>query len=155
VGLFDDLLNEKVQATSTFKLTKFEAIYGLLLSAASSDGTYSEAEQKLVLAQISRMKSFIEYYLSNPAAVNDVEQRIYAIAGVTGFDGFVDLCISFIPDEIKKSVYANVVDMLFADGKPDKPELEFMDTVYRKLSIPADDALEIVNVIKLKNDLNY
>lgn len=155
MGLFDDLLNEKVQATSSFKLTKFEAIYGLLLSAASSDGTYSEAEQKLVLAQISRMQSFIEYYLSNPAAVNDVEKRIYAIAGVTGLDGFVDLCISFIPDEIRKSVYVNVVDMLFADGKPDKPELEFMDTAYRKLGIPADDALEIVNVIKLKNDLNY
>jgi hypothetical protein len=132
-------------------LSKFE--FGI--AAASSDGTYSEAEQKLVIAQISRMKSFVEYYLSDPAAVNDVEQRIYAIAAVTGLDGFVDLCISFIPAEIRKSVYVNVVDMLFADGKPDKTELEFMDAVYRKLGIPADDALEIVNVIKLKNALNY
>jgi len=155
VGLFDDLLKEEVQIDSSYKLTRFEAIYGLLLSAASSDGTISEAEQKLVQSQIARMKYFIEYYISNPSAVNDVEQRIYAISAVTGFDGFIDLCISAIPGEVRKPVYVNVVDMLFADGKPSKSELNFMDTVYKKLGIPADDALEIVNVIKMKNTLNY
>ena len=155
MGLFDDLLKEEVQTSTSYKLTRFEAIYGLLLSAASSDGTISEAEQKLVQAQISRMKSFIEYYISNPSAVNDLEQRIYAIGAVTGLDGFVDICVAAIPRELRKPVYVNAVDMLFADGKPDQSELDFMDKVYRKMGIPADDALEIVNVIKLKNALNY
>ncbi len=155
MGLFDDLLREEVQVSSSYKLTKFEAIYGLLLAAASSDGTFSEAEQKLVQAQISRMKFFIEYYVSDPAAVNDLDQRMHTIAAVIGLEKFTDLCISFIPEEIRKSVYVNVVDLLFADGKPIKIELDFMDVVYKKLGIPADDALEIVSVIKLKNELNY
>jgi hypothetical protein len=56
-----------------------------------------------------------------------------------------------LPEELRDTAFANACDLLLADGGIEDEEKEFLDSLQRKLEIPGDQAISIVEVMVIKN----
>ncbi len=129
-------------------LTAQEAFVGILLSSCMCDEELADTEVQGLITCLTRMKLYEGYdavkcdqLVSNAKVA--LEQR--------GLDRYVDQCISNLPVELRETVYANVCNMVVADGVYCDNEERFVDLLREKLSIQKTAAAEIMDVIVVKN----
>jgi hypothetical protein len=145
MGLFDNVFDSK----STDKaLDKPEAFAGILLCASACDGHVADEEIRDLFTITARMRLFRG--IATP-------QWDSMIAGLTkalrreGVDKLLDRCVAALPEELRDCVFANACDVILADGEVEDAEKEFLDRLQTKLTIDADTALTIVEVLVIKN----
>jgi len=146
MGLFDRFLDKPSE-----KFNETEGLAGLALCAIAADGKITEDEVVGLSQTLSRMKLY--HGMSNRQA-QEAFGKSFAILqkkGVGGIKDVVDLSIPAIGPGLKPTAFAVFADLIMADGSVEDSEKMLLEDVQRRLAIPDETALKIVEVIGIKN----
>jgi tellurite resistance protein len=145
MGLFDKALSNH---TVKEALNQAEAFAAITLSAIASDGYLSDEESRGITLALSRMKMYRSY-------PNDVMQRMFdKLLGILrreGMNSLFDSAKDSLPYEMRESAFAVATDLILADGVVAQEEQEFLNDLYQALSLDAEVATRIVEVMLIKN----
>lgn len=131
---------------NTFSLV--EGITGIALLMVAADGYVSDEEVELLNASLFRMKIFQGFSADNLQQLFD---KVSHELKQQSCDDFLRAMISVIPAEMGMSVFAIAVDLAFADGEMSDEEQAILEFMYGLLEIPRDMALQILQVMEIKN----
>lgn len=145
MGLFDKVFGAK---EATDELSPAEAYAAVALAAIAADGYLSEEESHGVSFMLSRTQLFKNYS-------NDVIRRMFdkllSMLKRNGLGSLVDAAKKSLPYEMRESAFAVATDLIFADGVVTEDEQRFINQLYESLEINPETALQIVQVIAIKN----
>ncbi|VTS08780.1 tellurite resistance TerB family protein [Tuwongella immobilis] len=144
MGLFDSLLGGGSSST----ITPQEAYLGILLAANASDGHVSPEEVQGFVTSVIRMKLYSEW---NGDKINKAIDKMLGVIKRKGVDETVDSCAKILPEKLHKTVFANAVDLVLADGTVEDEEKEFINRLRQVLGLSGDDAQMIATVMVWKN----
>jgi len=152
MGLFDSLVAEPtVQAKQS--LTEVEAFAGVLFAAALADGEVSEDEQGRLNSFLTKNKFFLQAALTSSGSSGDYTNRLVEkmsnLYPRKGHEPFIEMCAQSLPQKWKKPTFAILAELLFSDGKPCQANIDTLNITYKMLEISSEEAVSIVNVIKL------
>jgi len=142
MGLVDKVLG--VERRQLFD----EAFAGILLGASACDGHIAEEEVQSLFTNLGRMKMYQRY--SQPQW-SQLMNRLLGVLKRKGVDELLSEAVKAVPAELKATVFANAVDIVLADGVVEDDEKEFIDKLQMKLDIGNDEAMNIVQVMVVKN----
>ena len=145
MGLFDTLFGGLEGST---KLSSQEAFAGVLLGASACDGHIADDEVQGLMTALFRMnlyKRFTDKHYSQ------MFNKLLGVLKKKGVDVLVDACTEALPGELRETAFANACDIVLADGIVEPDEKEFVDNLQRKLGIANETALEIVQIMVVKN----
>lgn len=145
MGLFDKLFGSN-ETTQPFG--PHEAFAGLLVCASACDGHIADEEVQSLFTMLLRMKMYQRYTDKNWSTLMN---RLLGLLKRRGVDELMDKAAEALPSELRQTVFANACDIVLADGVVEDDEKEFLDKLQVRLAIPADDALNIVHVMVVKN----
>ncbi|MGD1909199.1 MAG: tellurite resistance TerB family protein [Leptolyngbyaceae cyanobacterium] len=147
MGLFDGVFNDG-KDTAEAQLTPAEAFASIALVAIAADGYLSEQEGRDMTNMLSRMQLFRSFS-------GDVTHRMFdKLLGMLKQQGpgkLINLAKSCLPSDLRETAFAIATDLVLSDGTVTSQEQAFLDDLYRILEIPGDTALQIVQVITIKN----
>jgi tellurite resistance protein len=147
MGLFDSVFNAEKGITET-QLTPAEAFASVALVAIAADGYLSDQEGRDMTLILSRMQLFRN-------CSNDVMYRmldkLLALLKRDGPGELVSLAKAHLPEDLRETAFAIATDLVLSDGTVTAQEQAFLDDLYRILEIPGDMALQIVQVMTIKN----
>ena len=147
MGLFDGIFNAEKGITEV-TLSPAESLAAICLVAIASDGYLSDQEGKEMTMLLSRMQLFRSYS-------NDVMQRLMdrlmSLLKQQGPSNLINLAKASLPHDLRPTAFALATDLVLVDGAVTPQEQAFLDDLYRILEIPGDTALQIVQVMTIKN----
>ena len=147
MGLFDSVFNTE-QGISEAELTPAEAFAAIALVAIAADGYLSDQEGNDMTMTLSRMQLFRSFS-------NDVMYRMFdkllAMLKLQGPGDLIYMAKSHLPQNLRETAFAVATDLVLSDGTVTTQEQAFLDDLYRILEIPGDTALQIVQVMTIKN----
>ncbi len=128
--------------------TAKEAVIGLLFLVVTADGGIAPCEEELVIAASNRMKLLKDQVIPEfNAAVQKVRDAIDA----KGRDEVFAAATTALPQDLRETVYALAVDIVFADGSAQPEELNFLRQMQESLKVPDDLATKVIEVMRIKN----
>ena len=145
MGLFDNIFGEKGNAR---ELTKQEAFAGILLGASACDGHIADEEVKGLFTITERMRMFENV---SPNKWNSMMDVLHKYLKKEGALKLVDRCAEALPEGLRQTAFANACDIVLADGTVEDEEKEFLDYLQKTLELDGDTALNIVEVMIIKN----
>lgn len=145
MGLFDNLFSEK---SGTRELSKQEAFAGILLAASACDGHIAQDQVSSLFATTERMRMF-ENVTSNKW--NSMMDSLLRIMKKSGPLKLVDSCAEALPESLRQTAFANASDIVLANGNVEEEEREFLEHLQQALELDGDTALNIVEVMIIKN----
>lgn len=145
MGLFDNLFGDQ-GPSKTF--TKQEAFAGLLLAAAAADGHIADEEAGGLWHAINRMKLYSSF---TPDKFGQMLNNLIKVLKREGVEKLTNRCVQALPDSLRETAFANVCDLVLADGVVEAEEKELVEKLQNKLEIPGDRAIDIVQVMVIKN----
>ncbi|VTR97545.1 tellurite resistance TerB family protein [Tuwongella immobilis] len=145
MGLFDNIFGGH---SANKSLTKAESFAGILLCAVASDGHISDEEASGLVTIIARMKLFENW---SGDKFNNMMNRLIGMLKREGLDKFLAKATETLPDELRDTAFANACDLVLADGVVEDEEKDFLDKLQKSLDINGDTALDIVQVMIIKN----
>lgn len=146
MSLFDNLVGESDVVRPD--LTGPEAVAGILLAACACDGRPAREELRGLSAATRRMRQFEDVSARKWQAIVD---RLTKLIDKHGAVGTADQCVKTLPDGLAECIFANACDLALADGYFDPEEKEFLDHLHKALGLDSDAALNIVEVMIIKN----
>jgi hypothetical protein len=144
MGLFDSMLG----GGSKKELNKAEAFAGILLAAAGVDGHIGDEEVSSLCTTCQRMKLFSNIPGDKFGTMMD---GLVKILKREGPEKPVERCAEVLPDNLRETAFANACDIILADGVVEDEEKELVEKLQNELDIPGDRALDIVQVMVIKN----
>ena len=144
MGVFDGMFG----GSKSTALTKPEAFAGVLLSAVAADGHISDEESQGLMTILGRMRLYDNW---TDDKFNSMFNKLLGQLKRTGPEELLAKCADVLPEELRDTAFANACDLLLADGGIEDEEKEFLDSLQRKLEIPGDQAISIVEVMVIKN----
>ncbi len=145
MGLFDNVFDRNAADKA---MEKSEAFAGILLCASACDGHVADEEMRDLFTITARMKLFAG--IAQPQW-NSMITGLSKVLRREGVDKMLDRCVAALPDELRDCVFANACDIVLADGDVESAEKEFLDMLQTKLAIDGDTALNIVEILVIKN----
>lgn len=145
MGLFDTLFGG-LEGSS--KLTSQEAFAGVLLGASACDGHIADDEVQGLMTALLRMKLYQRFTDKN---YSQMFNKLLGVLKKKGVDVLIDACAEALPAELRDTAFANACDIVLADGVVEPDEKQFVDNLQRKLAVPNNTALEIVQIMVIKN----
>ncbi len=147
MGLFDNVFNAEKGMTDA-QLSPAESFAAVALVAIAADGYLSEQESRDMTIMLARMQLFASYS-------NDVMHRMFdkllSMLKQQGPGDLIALAKSCLPQDLRETAFAIATDLVLSDGTVTSQEQAFLDDLYRILEIPGDTALQIVQVMTIKN----
>ncbi|MBD2169060.1 tellurite resistance TerB family protein [Calothrix membranacea FACHB-236] len=147
MGLLDTVLGTESQAQLT--LSPAEAFAAIALAATAIDGYLSDDEVCSITSVLSRSKLFRNY---TNEMMNKLVDKILSI--LKRRDGINVLFISAkqsLTQELREAAFAVATDLVLNDGILTEEETYFLNDLYQSLGISSDLALQIVQVVLIKN----
>jgi hypothetical protein len=146
MGLFDNIFGDK--GSGGRELTKQEAFAGILLGASACDGHIADEEVKSLFTTTERMRMFENV---SPNKWNSMMDALLKILKKDGPLKLIDRCSDALPEGLRQTAFANACDIVLADGVVEDEEKEFLDHLQKQLELDGDTALNIVEVMIIKN----
>lgn len=144
MGLFDKILGGASSAT----LSKPEAFAGVMLAAVAADGHISDEETAGFNATIAGLRVFQAQTGSEHRAMID---KLFGILKRNGASQLLAQSACALPPELRQAAFAVVADLIFSDGSVEDTERSLLEQMQEALEIPIDLALQIVQVMSIKN----
>jgi tellurite resistance protein len=132
------------------RLSLDESLIALFIAAMEANGHSSPRELERAHHLIWSMRRFRE---RDGDEVNAIIDEMRSLLETSDPTDVVDRAVASIPSRFGLSAFSVLVDLLFADGRLDPEELQFLRRVGRELGIPASRQRRIVDVILAKNRL--
>lgn len=146
MGLFDSAFTRTSERAVDLNLQ--EAVAAVLLVTIASDGHLSTEEATSLWVVLSRMQMFRSY--SNDV-VGRMINKLSGIIGRVGYEDMLKLAKASLPYELRPTVFAIATDLAFADGTVTSEEEALLEDLYALLEIPHDVAVQIIQVMTIKN----
>ena len=147
MGLFDGVF-EAQKNVSESMLIPAEAFAAIALVAIAADGYLSEQEGREMTMVLSRMQLFRSY---SSDVLHRMLDKLLGMLKQQGPGSLVAMAKASLPEDLKPTAFAIATDLVLADGTVTPQEQAFLDDLYRILDIPGDTALQIVQVMTIKN----
>jgi uncharacterized tellurite resistance protein B-like protein len=147
MGLFSNILGG---SSTPSKLNEQESLIAILLSAVAADGNISDEEVADFNSTASKAKLLQNL---NGQQFKSVIDRLFVILRREGVDHLLTLGAEGLPQQYYQAAFTVVCDLLFSDGRIEVEEERLLEKFKEKLNINSDTALNIVNVIAIKNSL--
>lgn len=147
MGLFDNVFNVE-KGANELELTAAEAFAAIALVAIAADGYLSDQESREMTMLLSRMQLFRSF--SNEV-MHRMFDKLLAALKRQGPSELIDSAKSCLPQDLRETAFAVATDLVLSDGTVTTQEQAFLDDLYRILEIAGDTALQIVQVMTIKN----
>lgn len=147
MSLFESL-GEKDSFSREFN--RHESVCGVLLSIIARNGTMAKVELSAFNTVISTHEIFAG---RSKQAYQRMVEEILSIHKQHGWEVLAEEAARHVPEDIRSTVFALAVDLVFADRKVDMQEEFIIERIQRILKITDDDAKNIVNVLAIKNGM--
>nr|WP_309224579.1 tellurite resistance TerB family protein [Halomicronema sp. CCY15110] len=147
MGLFDSVFNEG-QTEQPIELKPEEAFAAVALVAIAADGYLSDQEGRDMTHMLERMHLFQSY---SHEVMHRMFDKLLSILKLQGPGKLIDLAKAQLPTDLRETAFAIATDLVLSDGTVTAQEQAFLDDLYRILEIPGDTALQIVQVMTIKN----
>ena len=132
------------------RLSVDESLIALFIAAMEANGHSSPRELERAHHLIWFTRRFRE---RDGDELNAMVEKMRSLLETSGVETVVERAVKAIPVRLGPSAFAVLADLLFADGRLDPEELQFLQRVGRDLGIPAGTRRRIVDVILTKNRL--
>ena len=142
------LANRDQTEVNVHTFSVVEGITGVALLMVAADGYVSDEEVELLNASLFRMKIFKGF---SAEQLQQLFDKVSRELKQRSCDDFLQLMIHAIPSDMAMSVFAIAVDLAFADGEMCEEEQAILEFMYGLLEIPRDMALQILQVMEIKN----
>lgn len=144
MGLLDNLFGG--EASQPFG--PHEGFAGILLGASACDGHIADEEVQSLFTNLGRMKMYQRYTEKN---WNTLINRLLGLLKRKGVDELLEKAAEALPSELHATAFANACDIVLADGVVEDEEKEFLEKLQHRLELPEEEALNIVQVMVIKN----
>jgi uncharacterized tellurite resistance protein B-like protein len=126
--------------------SEYEGFLALLYAGISSDGKQKSSEINLALDIMIHKKMF------NNADTHDWIGKMKSLKEQVGDEGkFINYAADKITPGLRPMVFANVVDMMLADGEVADTEKRTLEMMQKALKVDDNLALKIIEVVVVKN----
>ena len=125
-----------------------ESFAAIILIAVATDGYAKQEEMMLLNTILGQMKLFRSY---SADVISKMFDNILGLLIEQGSSPVLDAAFKSLPRDLYDTVFANVADLVLADGQVTKEEQDLLDSLYRALEIPEHMAVQIINVMLIKN----
>ena len=147
MGIFDSLFNAE-QQTEKIELSAAEAFAAIALVAIAADGYLSDQEGRDMTALLTRMQLYSDY---SSELMQRMFDKLLSLLKLQGPSMLVNSAKAHLPEQLRETAFAIATDLVLSDGTVTTQEQVFLDDLYRILEIPGDTALQIVQVMTIKN----
>ncbi|MDA0267063.1 MAG: tellurite resistance TerB family protein [Cyanobacteria bacterium] len=147
MGLFDGVFNGE-KDTAEVQLTPAEAFACVALVAIAADGYLSEQEGRDMNNMLARMQLFSSF---SADVMHRMFDKLLGMLKQEGPSKLISLAKTCLPSDLCETAFAIATDLVLSDGTVTSQEQAFLDDLYRILEIPGDTALQIVQVMTIKN----
>lgn len=148
MGLFDKVLTSDSETTSPHLMGAAEAIASIALVAIAADGYLADQEGQDMTMMLSRMQLF----RGHPEdMLHRLLDSLLSRLKQQGPAALVDQAKVALPQDLRETAFAIATDLVLSDRTVTPQEQAFLDDLYRILEIPGDTALQIVQVMTIKN----
>lgn len=147
MGLFDGVFGDE-KSDKQVDLKPEEAFAAVALVAIAADGYLSDQEGRDMTNILSRMNLFQSY---SGDVMHRMFDKLLSLLKLHGPGTLIDLAKTKLPQELRETAFAIATDLILSDGTVTSQEQAFLDDLYRILEIPGDTALQIVQVMTIKN----
>jgi hypothetical protein len=144
MGLFDSLFGSGEGSA----LTAQEAFAGILMGASGCDGHIADEEVGGLVTALLRMKLYQRF---SDKHYNQMLNKLHGTLKRKGVDTLIDACVDALPENLRETAFANACDIVLADGVVESDEKAFIEKLRNKLKIPKETALEIAQIMVVKN----
>ncbi|MDM9580992.1 MULTISPECIES: tellurite resistance TerB family protein [unclassified Nostoc] len=146
MGLFDAVLGTESQTQAA--LNPAEAFAVIILTATASDGYLSVEQANSTISVLSRMKLFKSY---PNEMMNRLFDKILGILQGDGFNALFNAAKDSLSQELREAAFAVATDLVLAEGIIPEEEKNFLNDLYQALGVSSEIAIQIVEVILIKN----
>ncbi|HIK45867.1 MAG TPA: tellurite resistance TerB family protein [Leptolyngbyaceae cyanobacterium M65_K2018_010] len=147
MGPFDQAM-ESDSVTTNPGMGAAEALASIALVAIAADGYLSDQEGEDMTLMMSRMQLFSSY---SKDRLNRLFDTLLAALKQKGPAALVNQAKGALPPDLRETAFAIATDLVLSDRTVTSQEQAFLDDLYRILEIPGDLALQIVQVMTIKN----
>ena len=89
----------------------------------------------------------------NSNQFKSMNDKIFKVLDKEGIQKLIDLGVAGLPSELALSTFAVCTDLVYSDGTVDKDEQLFLENLMGKLNLDTSKAMQIVEVISIKNKI--
>ncbi|MDZ8031326.1 MAG: tellurite resistance TerB family protein [Nostoc sp. DedQUE08] len=146
MGLFDAVLGTDSQTQAA--LNPAEAFAVIILTATASDGYLSVEQTNSIISVLSRMKLFKSY---PNEMMNRLFDKILGILQGDDFNALFNAAKDSLSQELREAAFAVATDLVLAEGIIPEEEKNFLIDLYQALGVSSEIAIQIVQVILIKN----
>lgn len=146
MGLLDNVLSGQSSASTT--LNKQEAFLAVLLITVAADGHVSDEESEGLIAISNRVQ-----LLKNQTAqeFGSSIRKLQALLQKHGANFVLAKAFEALPTQLRETVFANAVDLVFADGSVEDEEKQILEKIQAASNISDQLTVKIVEVLQIKN----
>jgi hypothetical protein len=148
MGLFDQVFDDKQTTADRTSLSPAEAFASIALVAIAADGYLADQEGEDMSLLLSRMKLFSNYRGETMNRMLDTLLDRLKQQGPGRLVATAKICL---PPELRETAFAIATDLILSDRTVTQQEQAFLDDLYRILELPEQLALQIVQVMTIKN----
>jgi uncharacterized tellurite resistance protein B-like protein len=146
MGLFDKILGG--QSSESTALSKEEAFASILLVTVAADGHISDEEAATFNSIINRMQL---YRNVTGQQFSQMMDKLIGLLKKHGHQNLLERAFIALPPDLRLTAFAVCTDLVFADGSVEQEEKETLENIQSSLQIPEDQALQIIEVMSIKN----
>ncbi|WP_017653802.1 tellurite resistance TerB family protein [Fortiea contorta] len=130
------------------KLSPAEAVAAITLAVTAADGYPSKDEANWIFSTLYQMKLFRSY----PKELMDrLFENILSILQRDEMNSLFNAAKESLSQELREAAFAVTTDILLAEGTVSEEEKTFLDDLHQALGISSEIAVQIVQVILIKN----
>ena len=129
-------------------LDEREAFAALLLIAIASDGRIAKEEMCVFDAMVNRMQL---YRTRTAQEFSSMVNKLLRLLKEEGPDALIQKAVSSLPEGMRETAFASMVDLVFADGVVVDEEKALLENLHKRLGVPTEEAMNILRVLMLKN----
>ncbi|MCC5624673.1 tellurite resistance TerB family protein [Nostoc sp. CHAB 5715] len=146
MGLFDAVLGTESQTQTV--LNPAEAFAVIVLMATASDGYLSVEQANSITFVLSQMKLFKSY---PHEMMNKLFEKILSILQGDGFNSLFNAAKDSLSQDLREAAFAVATDLVLSEGIIAEEEKNFLNDLYQALGVSSEIAIQIVQVILIKN----
>ncbi|PSN12430.1 Tellurite resistance protein TerB [filamentous cyanobacterium CCP5] len=129
-------------------LSPAEAFACIALVAIAADGHLSDQESRDMTITLSRMRLFEG---CSREAIQQMSNDLLRLLKLYGPSALIAKAKTTLPEELRETAFAIATDLVLSDKTVTSQEQAFLDDLYQILEIPGTTALQIVQVMDIKN----
>ena len=148
MSFVDRALHEHPERVAPLRLSRAEAVAAILVAAVAADGELSVAES----ARLNGLLASSRLLPPNPPDGNpNVVESALAVLTDHGLPATLRACAEALPATLRPTAFAQATDLVLSDARVGQREKAFIDALREALRIDDALALQIVDVMLIKN----